>query len=110
MHKALTKKQITTELKTLDTNWVLSTAGTSISRKYAFRNYMQGFMFVTKVSVHAEVHAHHPEVILMYSSVKITLTTHDLKKLTKLDIDLAKAFDSIYTLSTKYVVSVHEQY
>lgn len=67
-------------------------------------------MFVTKLSVHAEVALHHPEVLLNYSSVKVTLTTTDTKALTRADFDLATKCDSLYSLSTKPHVGTHFHY
>jgi 4a-hydroxytetrahydrobiopterin dehydratase len=110
MNKALSKQQIKTSLKTLNTDWAISTAGTSISRKFLFQSYLKGFMFVTKLSVHAEVALHHPEVLLTYSSVKVTLTTSDIKTLTKADFDLASTCDNLYSLSTKSHGGPHNHY
>ena len=110
MKAKLTKKQVTSKLKALGSDWVVSSAGTSMSRKFLFRNYMAGFMFVTKVSVHAEVMGHHPEVLLTYKAVKITLSTHDVSGLTAPDFSLAEKCNSLYTLSTENVVDVHNHY
>lgn len=98
--KALTKRQVATKQKSLHADWELAKTGTSIARTFLFRDYLTGFMFVTKVSVRAEVASHHPEVHLTYGSVKITLTTHDIKSLTEADFDLAAAIDMLYDLST----------
>jgi 4a-hydroxytetrahydrobiopterin dehydratase len=108
--KALTKRQIATHLKSLHDDWELSKTGTAISRKFAFRSYMAGFMFVTKVSVRAEVANHHPEVLLSYGSVKITFTTKDVKALTTADFELATTIDTLYDLSTKRVKGPHNHY
>lgn len=67
-------------------------------------------MFVTKVSVHAEVANHHPEVHLTYHYVKVTLTTHDAKGVTQEDFALAEKFDDLYTLSTATAVRPHNHY
>jgi 4a-hydroxytetrahydrobiopterin dehydratase len=108
--KALTKRQVATKLKNLHDDWILSKTGTSITRTFAFRNYMAGFMFVTKVSVRAEVANHHPEVHLSYRAVKITLTTTENKSLTEADFNLATTVDSLYDLSTKTINTSHNHY
>jgi 4a-hydroxytetrahydrobiopterin dehydratase len=110
MQKALSKTTIKSSLKSLHADWTLATTGTSISRKFLFRNYMAGFMFVTKVSVHAEVSDHHPEILLTYGSVKITLTTKDVKGLSKADFELAHSCDNLYKLSTEKKVGPHNHY
>ena len=110
MKTKLTKNQIKTKIKALGSDWVLNTPGTNISRKFTFKNYFTGFMFVTKVSVHAEAACHHPEVLLTYPFVKITLTTHAVRGLTAQDFSLAEKCNALYTLSTVKVKSVHNHY
>lgn len=101
MTKALTQKSIKTNLGSLATGWELNTKGTSISREFLFRNYIEGLIFVNRLAVHAEVLDHHPDITLKYGLVKVSLTTSELKKLTLLDFELAKHSDTIYTLSTE---------
>ena len=101
MKKALTQKQIKTNLASLAAGWELNTKGTSISREFRFRNYIEGLIFVNKLAVHAEVLEHHPDIILKYGVVKVTLTTTESKSLTTLDFDLATHSDTMYTLSTE---------
>lgn len=110
MNKALTKRQITTKLKSVHEDWELSKTSTAISRQYLFKNYFAGFMFVTKVSVHAQVALHFPEVKLTDRFVKITLTTPASKTLTEQDFLLAQHFDTMYLLSTTNVNSAHNHY
>lgn len=110
MAKLLTKGQIVSKLSSLDVDWELSKTGTSISRTYKFRNYISGFMFVTKVSVQAEVAGHHPAVLLTYTSVKISITTGDVKALTEADFALARVIDTLYDLSTKKITGPHNHY
>jgi 4a-hydroxytetrahydrobiopterin dehydratase len=108
--KALTKRQITIKLKSLHCDWEISKNASSITRKFLFRNYILGYMFVTKVSIRAEVANHHPEVLLTYNSVKITLTTNELKSLTEDDLTLAHTIDSLYDLSTVTEKGTHNHY
>ncbi len=110
MIKALTKRQIATNLKSLHVDWEVSKAGTSIARKFSFPNYILGFMFVTKVSVHAQVANHHPDIHLTYHYVKVTLSTHDAKTLTTADFNLAEKCDTLYTLSTEIKHTAHNHY
>ncbi len=108
--KALTKRQISTKLKSLHDDWELSKTGTNITRKYSFKSYIAGFMFVTKVSVHAQVALHYPEITLGDQFVKIMLTTKDVKGLTDQDFALASHFDAMYILSTTNVQTAHNHY
>lgn len=110
MKSLLAKKQIATKLKSLKTDWELSKTGTSIIRKYPFRSYLSGLMFVTKVSVHAQVALHFPEITLSEKFVKITLSTTEIKGLSNADFDLAAHFDSLYNLSTTSKWGAHNHY
>lgn len=101
MAKALTQKQIKTNLATLDAGWELNTKGTTINREFLFRNYIEGLIFVNRLAVHAEVLDHHPDITMKYGFAKVTLTTIDTKSLTLQDFQLAKHCDTIYTLSTE---------
>lgn len=101
MAKALTQKQIKTNLAILDAGWELNTKGTTICREFRFRNYIEGLIFVNKLAVHAEVLDHHPDITMKYGIVKVSLITSDTKALTVLDFELAKHSDTIYTLSTE---------
>lgn len=101
MAKALTQKTIKTQVASLDPSWILNTKGTSISREFRFRNYIEGLIFINRVAVHAEVLDHHPDMVLKYGVVKVTLTTTQSKSLTNQDFELAKHSDTIYTLSTE---------
>ena len=100
MVKALTKKQVATSVKSLARGWSISPAGTTLVRIFAFPNYLAGFMFVTKISIHAEAMNHHPEVLLAYSSVKISISNHETKALATIDFNLACTIDTLYLLST----------
>ncbi len=110
MSKPLTKRQVTTKLKSLHDDWELAKTGTTISRKYPFKSYFAGFMFVTKVSVHSQVALHFPEVTLADKFVKITLTDKEAKTLTDKDFSLAQHFDTMYLLSTTRATGPHNHY
>ncbi len=75
--------------------WTLSSNGTEISRIFSFPTFVAGFSFVARIVVHAEVMGHHPEIVLSYGKVKVTLTTHDAKGLTKADFELAEKIDML---------------
>ena len=66
-----------------------------LRRKWRFKNFVEAFGFMTKVALLAEAMNHHPEWSNVYSTVTIELTTHDQKGLTNLDVQLAKAINSL---------------
>ena len=66
-----------------------------LRREWRFQNFVEAFAFMTKVALLAEAMNHHPEWSNVYSTVTIELTTHDKKGLTNLDVQLAKAINSL---------------
>ena len=67
-----------------------------LSKVFAFKNYHQSFAFVSQVAMLAEKKNHHPEIILDYGEVTISLISHDVQKITERDIELATQIDKIY--------------
>jgi 4a-hydroxytetrahydrobiopterin dehydratase len=50
---------------------------------------------MNQVALEAEKMDHHPEWFNVYNRVDITLSTHDCKGLSVLDVNLAKKIDAI---------------
>ena len=66
-----------------------------LSKVFTFKNYRKSFAFVSQVAMLAEKQNHHPIIILDYKKVTISLISHDVKKITKKDIQLANLIDEI---------------
>ncbi len=88
----LEDKTINKELKNLN-NW--SHIENAIEKEFVFQNFPQALDFIVQVGVVSEKMNHHPEIYNVYNKVKLRLTTHDFNGVTKKDIDLAVAIDSI---------------
>ena len=56
---------------------------------FKFSDFKQAFSFMTSIALKAEEINHHPEWKNIYNNVNITLTTHDLGGMSKLDYDMA---------------------
>ena len=69
--------------------------GTAIARQFRFADFSQAFGFMTRVALAAETLDHHPDWSNVYSTVDITLSTHDAGGLTELDFTLAAKIDAI---------------
>ena len=67
----------------------------AIARRFVFKDFNAAFGFMTRAALVAEKMDHHPEWSNVYRTVEVTLTTHDAKGLTGLDIALAEAMDRI---------------
>ncbi len=95
--KPYTKKQLTKALTSVP-EWSLNKTSTQLTRTFSFKNFVAALAFCAKIAVHAEVLDHHPLLELSYGQVKVKLHTHEVKGITKLDIELAKRIDNL-TLS-----------
>ena len=63
---------------------------------FKFKNYRQSFAFTAQVAMLAEKQNHHPEIILNYGKVTISLISHDVNSITQRDLDLANQIDKLY--------------
>jgi 4a-hydroxytetrahydrobiopterin dehydratase len=70
----------------------------SISKSFEFENYSQSIDFINSVAVLAEKENHHPNILIGYCKVTITLSTHDIGDITEKDYNLAKLIDCIKVL------------
>ncbi len=67
--------------------------GDEICRQYSFESFQAALAFVNRVAALAEEHNHHPDILLSYDSVTLTLTSHDAGGLTERDFRLAARID-----------------
>ena len=87
----LSEGQVATRLEELS-EW--SQINDQIQRTYAFDDFVQAIAFVNKVAEKAEASQHHPDILIRYNKVTLTVTTHDSGGITQKDFDLATACDS----------------
>jgi 4a-hydroxytetrahydrobiopterin dehydratase len=73
--------------------WAL--VGEAIQRTFQFKNFRQSMAFVMDVATRAEAADHHPDILIRYSRVTLTLQTHDARGITDKDFTLAKEADEI---------------
>jgi 4a-hydroxytetrahydrobiopterin dehydratase len=52
---------------------------------------------VSQVAMLVEKKNHHPEIILDYGKVTVSLISHDVQKITERDLELATQIDKIYS-------------
>ena len=67
-----------------------------LRKVFIFKNYRKSFSFVSQVGMLAEKKNHHPQIVLDYGKVTINIISHDVKKITDRDFDLAKNIDLIF--------------
>ena len=76
-------------------HWRLLPDRDAVARDFRFKDFNAAWGFMARVALLAERHDHHPEWSNVYNRVSITLTTHDVHGLSKRDIALARAIDTI---------------
>jgi 4a-hydroxytetrahydrobiopterin dehydratase len=69
-------------------------AGDAIRKEYRFADFAEAMGFVTRVALRAEAMNHHPDILVSYSRVTLTLITHDAGGLTERDFRLAEKIDA----------------
>jgi 4a-hydroxytetrahydrobiopterin dehydratase len=87
----LTEKEIEQELKALrGWDW----EGSAIRKQYSFGSFAESMAFANRVASLAETQDHHPDILVSYSKVTLTSSSHDVGGLTARDFKLAKAIDA----------------
>ena len=64
-----------------------------ISKSYTFDTYMDGIKFVQQIAVLAEKNNHHPDILIGWCQVNITISSHDMGGVTTNCINLATEID-----------------
>jgi len=91
MPKLLTEKEVQERLRTVP-GW--KHHGQEISRLYTLSNFIAAMAFVNHVADLAEKMDHHPDILIQYKKVTLTLSTHSAGGLTELDFTLAQKIDA----------------
>jgi len=86
----LSGEEIVERLKSL-AGWKLQ--GKSIRKEYELPSFVDAIRFVNKVADLAEEADHHPDILINYRRVILTLSTHSEDGITQKDFDLAKKID-----------------
>lgn len=90
---ALTDDQLQTELASLP-GWGIDDG--MLSKTFELENYTAGLTFAVAVGAVAEGLGHHPDMLVTYRKVKVSLVTHDLgSKISDKDVATAKAIEAL---------------
>ncbi len=68
--------------------WELNPLG-HLFKEFKFANFAEALAFTNRVGVLAEAEDHHPDILLQWGKVTITLYTHSIKGLSLNDFILA---------------------
>jgi 4a-hydroxytetrahydrobiopterin dehydratase len=66
-----------------------------LTREFKFPDFRTALDFVNKVGELAEQQGHHPDILLKWGSVGITLWTHKIDGLTESDLIMAAKIDQL---------------
>jgi 4a-hydroxytetrahydrobiopterin dehydratase len=72
-----------------------SLVGEAIQRTYLFKDFVVSMAFVDEIAKAAEAAQHHPDILIRYNRVTLTLATHDAGGISAKDFDLAKKADEL---------------
>ncbi|TMI25635.1 4a-hydroxytetrahydrobiopterin dehydratase [Candidatus Bathyarchaeota archaeon] len=61
----------------------------SIEKEFRFTSYLDGLAFANEIGKIAEEQDHHPDIVIKWRRVKLTLSTHSVKGLSENDFIVA---------------------
>ncbi len=67
--------------------------GKTLTKGFSFASFRDAIVFVNRVASLADDMDHHPDIDIRYTTVSLTLATHEAKGLTQKDLDLAGRVD-----------------
>lgn len=71
-----------------------SFADDKLTKTFKFAGFKEALSFIVRVGLHAEEQGHHPELFNVYSTVRLSLNTHDAGgKVTEKDVKLARTIE-----------------
>ena len=88
----LTQEQIVAHLAEYH-EW--SQSGEALQRTFRFEDFREAMEFVDKVADLAERMQHHPDIMIRYNKVTLTISTHEAGGVTSKDFEFAGATDHI---------------
>jgi 4a-hydroxytetrahydrobiopterin dehydratase len=66
-----------------------------VTRTFKFSDFVQALAFVNTVGAIAEEQGHHPDILLTWGKVEVTMWTHKINGLTESDFILAAKIDKL---------------
>jgi 4a-hydroxytetrahydrobiopterin dehydratase len=69
--------------------------GQAIQRVFQFASFVQAMEFVNQMAEGAEAVNHHPDILINYNKVTLTLVSHDSGGITQRDIKMATRINQL---------------
>ncbi len=70
-----------------------SHAGDQLQRTFVFANFLEAMRFVNAISTRAEAVQHHPDILVRWNRVTLSLSTHDAGGISAKDFAFASDVD-----------------
>jgi 4a-hydroxytetrahydrobiopterin dehydratase len=70
--------------------------GKAIERVFPFENFVKAMEFVSQIAEAAEAVNHHPDILINYNKVTLTLISHDSGGVTQRDIKMAGRINELF--------------
>jgi 4a-hydroxytetrahydrobiopterin dehydratase len=67
-----------------------------LQRAFACGDFLRSMTFVNAIAEAAEAANHHPDMLVQYATVTISLSTHDAGGITDKDFQLAATIDTLH--------------
>lgn len=75
-------------------NWTVQNS--KLCKQFKLSSHTNAGKFCSEVAISADNARHHPEMLIKYRNVDVTLFTNDVGAITTSDKNLAETIDSIY--------------
>ncbi|HWA83960.1 MAG TPA: 4a-hydroxytetrahydrobiopterin dehydratase [Fimbriimonadaceae bacterium] len=69
--------------------------GDKIAKTYAFKTYKDGVVFAAAAGHVADRLNHHPDLLVGYAKVTVSVNTHDVGGISPYDFELARRIDAL---------------
>ena len=92
MSTVLSKPEIDLALQKLP-GW--TSHDNSIARDFQFKDFVEAMKFVNRIAAAAEAANHHPDILISYNKVTLTLVSHDSGGVTQRDIRMAATINQV---------------
>ncbi len=69
--------------------------GKAIDRNFQFENFLKAMEFVNQIAEAAEAVNHHPDILISYNKVTLSLVSHDSGGVTHRDVKMAARINEL---------------